>query len=84
MLIEILGYVATVLVAGSFLLSSVLHLRIVNSIGSSLYAVYGALIDSFPVVLLNVRPGVKLFFFLCRAIWQIHLPHFLKVMRRKA
>lgn len=47
MLIEILGYVATVLVAGSFLLSSVLHLRIVNSIGSSLYAVYGALIDSF-------------------------------------
>jgi hypothetical protein len=54
MLIEILGYVATVLVAGSFLLSSVLHLRIVNSIGSSLYAVYGALIDSFPVVLLNI------------------------------
>ncbi|MGR3808464.1 inner membrane protein [Pasteurella testudinis DSM 23072] len=54
MSIEILGYIATAFVAGSFLLSSILHLRIVNSIGAVLYIVYGALIASMPVVLLNV------------------------------
>ncbi|TNH04176.1 YgjV family protein [Testudinibacter sp. TR-2022] len=52
--IDILGYIATAFVAGSFLLSSMLHLRIVNSIGAMLYIVYGVLIASTPVILLNV------------------------------
>lgn len=54
MLIDILGYVATAFVAGSFLLSSMLHLRLVNAIGAIMFIVYGVLIDSMPVVLLNV------------------------------
>ncbi|KGQ71161.1 hypothetical protein A1D23_00135 [Chelonobacter oris] len=54
MSIEILGYVATAFVVVSFLLNSILPLRIVNAIGATMYIVYGALIDSLPVVLLNV------------------------------
>ncbi|WP_373767669.1 YgjV family protein [Glaesserella sp.] len=52
--IEILGYVAMVLVAGSFLLKDVIKLRIVNSCGAICFVIYGLLIDSFPVTGLNI------------------------------
>ncbi|MBE2896650.1 hypothetical protein HPC38_07150 [Pasteurellaceae bacterium HPA106] len=52
--IEILGYIATAFVAGSFLLSKMMALRVVNSIGAILYIIYGALIGSVPVMLLNL------------------------------
>ncbi|MGV6989124.1 YgjV family protein [Testudinibacter sp. P80/BLE/0925] len=53
-LIEVLGYIATAFVAGSFLLSSMLYLRLINAIGAMMFIVYGILIASMPVVLLNV------------------------------
>ncbi|WP_373777785.1 YgjV family protein [Glaesserella sp.] len=52
--IEILGYVAMVLVAGSFLLKDVIKLRIVNSLGAICFVIYGLLIDSIPVTGLNI------------------------------
>lgn len=52
--IEILGYVAMVLVAGSFLLKDVIKLRLVNALGAICFVIYGVLIDSFPVTGLNI------------------------------
>ena len=52
--IEILGYVAMVLVAGSFLLKDVVKLRLVNALGAVCFVIYGVLIDSFPVTGLNI------------------------------
>ena len=52
--IEILGYVAMIFVAGSFLLKDVTKLRLVNSIGAICFVIYGLLIGSIPVAGLNV------------------------------
>lgn len=51
--VEILGYVAMVLVALSFLLKDVIKLRVVNSLGCACFVAYGLLIDSIPVTGLN-------------------------------
>ncbi|MDH2999000.1 lactate dehydrogenase [Pasteurellaceae bacterium LFhippo2] len=53
-MVEILGYVAMLLVAGSFLLKDVVKLRLVNAVGAACFVVYGLLIDSFPVTGLNI------------------------------
>lgn len=53
-MIEILGYVAMVLVAGSFLLKDVVKLRLVNSVGAVCFVIYGLLIGSVPVAGLNI------------------------------
>lgn len=52
--VEILGYVAMVLVAASFLLKDVIKLRLMNSIGAICFVIYGFLIGSIPVVGLNI------------------------------
>lgn len=51
--VEILGYIAMVLVACSFVLKDVVKLRLVNSLGCACFVVYGLLIGSFPVTGLN-------------------------------
>ncbi|MCK3654698.1 lactate dehydrogenase [Pasteurellaceae bacterium Macca] len=52
--VEILGYVAMVTVAASFLLKDVVKLRLVNALGAACFVVYGLLIGSWPVVGLNI------------------------------
>lgn len=52
-MIELLGYIATILVAASFLLKDVIKLRLVNAIGAVCFVVYGVLVETYPVVLLN-------------------------------
>lgn len=52
--VEILGYIAMVLVAGSFLLKDVIKLRLVNSVGALCFVIYGLLIGTMPVVGLNI------------------------------
>lgn len=54
MFIEILGYVAMILVALSFLLKDVIKLRLVNAVGAICFVVYGLLIGSVPVAGLNI------------------------------
>ncbi len=51
--VEILGYVATLIVAASFLFKSIVPLRIVNSIGAALFIVYALITQTYPVALLN-------------------------------
>lgn len=53
MVLEIVGYVASVLVAISLMMSSILRLRIINLVGSLAFTVYGALIHAYPVAVVN-------------------------------
>ena len=52
--IEILGYIAMLLVSGSFLMRDIIKLRIVNSVGAVCFIIYGILIGSIPVAGLNI------------------------------
>ncbi|GAB5491368.1 MAG: hypothetical protein Phog2KO_15830 [Phototrophicaceae bacterium] len=50
---EIIGYIASALVATSVLMTSILRLRVINLIGATIFVVYGVLIGAFPVALVN-------------------------------
>ncbi len=50
---EVVGYLASVLVAVSLMMSSVIKLRIINMAGACTFIIYGFLIGSMPVALLN-------------------------------
>ena len=50
---EMLGYSASVLVAVSLMMQSVVKLRMINLVGAILFTVYGLLIGAFPVAFLN-------------------------------
>lgn len=52
--LEIVGYVASVLVAVSLMMSSILKLRLINLAGSAAFVVYGALIGAYPVAVVNL------------------------------
>lgn len=51
--LEWLGYLASMLIAVSLLMSSLVKLRWVNMIGSTIFAIYGFLIGAIPVVISN-------------------------------
>jgi hypothetical protein len=53
MLVEIVGYAASALVALSLVMVSVLRLRIINLAGALLFVVYGIWISSIPILLTN-------------------------------
>ena len=53
MFIEFLGYLSSFLVVVSMLMTSVVKLRIINMIGSSLFAIYALLIYSYPTAATN-------------------------------
>jgi hypothetical protein len=50
---EIIGYIASILIAISLMMSSILRLRIINLIGSAFFSVYGLLIHAYPVAAVN-------------------------------
>ena len=51
--LELFGYLGSFLVLISMLMTSVVRLRIINLIGSAIFATYAILIRSFPTALLN-------------------------------
>lgn len=51
--IEVLGYLASILVAVSFLMKSMAKLRLVNILGSVLFVIYTVVIQAIPVALIN-------------------------------
>lgn len=53
MQIEILGLVATVIITLSFCCDGELKIRLVNSIGSILFIIYGLYLHAWSVALLN-------------------------------
>lgn len=50
---EIIGYIASVLVAVSLMMSKIVKLRVVNMIGAAIFSLYGVLIGSIPVAGMN-------------------------------
>ena len=53
-LVEWIGYIASLIVLISLVMSSVKKLRWINMIGSIIFAVYGVLIKSYPVAVMNL------------------------------
>ncbi len=53
MIIEMIGYLGSVLVLISFLMSSVVKLRVINAVGSLVFAGYALNIHSYPTALMN-------------------------------
>ena len=52
--VEIIGYVGSALVLVSFLMASVVKLRVVNAIGSGIFAAYALIIHSYPTMIMNI------------------------------
>ncbi len=53
-MIEMIGYLGSALVVASMLMSSVVKLRVINTIGSGIFAAYAVIIHSYPTALMNV------------------------------
>ena len=53
MIIEMVGYLGSLLVLVSFIMTSVFKLRIVNSIGSLIFMIYALIIHSYPTAIMN-------------------------------
>ncbi len=52
--IELFGYLGSALVVLSMLMTSVVRLRVINTLGSVISTVYGLIIGSYPLVVMNV------------------------------
>ena len=52
-LIECIGYLGSALVLVAFLMSSVVKLRVVNTVGSLIFAAYALIIRSYPTAIMN-------------------------------
>lgn len=52
--LEILGYIASLIVLISLLMSSIIKLRWINLLGSAVFSAYGFLIGAFPVGFMNL------------------------------
>lgn len=65
MILELVGYFASMLVLVSLLMTSVMKLRIINGIGSLIFAIYAVLIHSYPTAVMNFcLVGIDLYFLL--------------------
>lgn len=53
MIIELVGYLGSILVVVSMLMTSVVRLRIINSVGAGIFTVYALIIQSYPTALMN-------------------------------
>lgn len=52
-ILEIIGYIASIIIAISMTMSSIVKFRIINLIGATTFATYGFLIGALPIGLLN-------------------------------
>ncbi|MHA6512915.1 GNAT family N-acetyltransferase [Tessaracoccus sp. Z1128] len=52
--VELVGYIASVLIVLSFAMSSIVKIRIISLVGSVFYVAYGAMIGSVPILLANI------------------------------
>ena len=60
---ELIGYIASALVALSLTMSRIFTLRLLNSLGALTFIIYGFLIDALPIVLTNILIlGINLYY----------------------
>ena len=53
-MLELLGYLASLLVAISLMMSSIVKLRIINLVGAACFTLYGFFIHAYPVMCMNL------------------------------
>ncbi|MGL1894158.1 MAG: hypothetical protein OCD02_21190 [Spirochaetaceae bacterium] len=51
--VEIIGYIASILVAISLTMSQILKLRVINTVGCVAFSIYGYFVGAFPVMIVN-------------------------------
>lgn len=51
--IEYVGYLASVFIVISLMMTSIVQLRIINSIGCILFVIYGVSVNAYPVAISN-------------------------------
>lgn len=76
--LELFGYVASVIIAISLMMSSILKLRWLNLIGASLFSMYGFIIGSLPVGFLNLFIATINIYYLVRLKTKKELFRFLE------
>lgn len=60
---ELIGYVASILVAVSLTMRSVLRLRVINLAGAACFLAYGLLIAAYPIAVVNgIIVGINLYY----------------------
>jgi hypothetical protein len=60
---ELLGYLASILVAVSLTMRSVLRLRVINLLGAACFLAYGLLITAYPIAVVNgIIVGINLYY----------------------
>ncbi len=64
--LELLGYLASVLVAVSLMMSSLLKLRLINLAGAIAFFIYGLLIGAYPIAAVNAVIIIVNLYFLYR------------------
>lgn len=52
-ILELIGYVSSVLILISLLMTSVVKFRVINAVGSVIFTIYAILIHSYPTAVLN-------------------------------
>ena len=67
-LLELLGYTGSGLIVIAMMMSSILWLRMINTVGATVFALYGTLIHAYPVALLNSFVVVVNTFYLLRML----------------
>jgi uncharacterized protein with PQ loop repeat len=53
-MVELFGYFSMILVLVSMLMKDMWMLRLLNSVACSCFVVYGYMIGSFPVIIMNI------------------------------
>lgn len=51
--IEWVGYVASIMIAISLIMTDIVKLRVINSIGCILFSIYGFTVKAYPVGIIN-------------------------------
>jgi GNAT superfamily N-acetyltransferase len=74
---ELIGYAASVLVAISLTMSSLVRLRLINLVGAVTFTVYGLLINAYPVAAVNLFIVFVNLFYLSR---MLRTREFLKIL----
>lgn len=64
--IEWVGYAASAMIAISLLMTSVVRLRIINTIGCILFVIYGSIVGAYPVAVANAIIVVINLYHICK------------------
>jgi len=64
--VEIIGYLASILIAVSLMMANIKRLRWINMLGAVTFSIYGYLIDAYPVFVLNGWTACVNLYFLIR------------------